>query len=181
MSKNIQFGDRPFAVKEHKSSFLHWDLRFQFSGQTLLSFAARTSPHLNPSEPIEVDQTLDHKLAYLLQEWIIPSDRSGAGPTVVWDKGVFRVLGKENINLQIARGHLRIFIIGGRLKGNFSLKWVGPEEKNWLWITEWDDDADPHRRFPNVLTPDKIQELGKKSHVPKDQATMDLFENFKTN
>ncbi len=176
MSQIIRFGDHfQFVVKEHWSSFLHWDLRLQLFGQTVLSFALRTSPHLDPTQPTPADRVADHKLAYMYLERIIPPGWPGAGPTALWDKGFFRVLGTESIVFQMAQGYLRLEIMGGRLKGIYSLKWIGPQEKNWSFTKEWDDFSDKSLRFPNVLTPDKIQELERKTHPSKNRVSTQLF------
>jgi bifunctional non-homologous end joining protein LigD len=164
MSEQIQFGDHPFAVKEHWASKLHWDLRLHCYGRLLLSFALKKSPHLNPDQPLNAVRTPNHNADYLLSERIIVS---GYGPTAIWDKGIFHVLGTESMTLQLSRGNLKINVIGKRLKGNFSLKWVGPGEHDWLWIKENDEYADPLRKFPSVLTPEKIKELERKSHAMK--------------
>jgi bifunctional non-homologous end joining protein LigD len=178
MSKNLKFGDRLFAVREHDSSFLHWDLRIHFSGQTVLSFVLRTPPHLDPAKSLKAKRVGDHKLDYLLIERIIPLGWPGAGPTVLWDQGVFRILGKAGMALQLSRGHLRILVMGKRLQGIFSLKWIGPGENDWLWIKVQDSYAAPSIRFPNVLTPDKIEELERKAKASKNHDLMELFENF---
>jgi|GEM_PF-3237020 len=178
MSQNIRFGDHVFAVKEHWSGFLHWDLRLQLSGQTVLSYVLYEPPHLDPSRPLKTDRVDDHKLAYLFKEWIIPEGRTGSGPTALWDRGTFRVLGPDSLPFQLERGHMRVQVTGNRLKGNFSLQWVGPREKTWAWKKEYDEYADPFRSFPKVLTPDKIQELGRKSSSLRDRDSMDLFESL---
>jgi DNA ligase D-like protein (predicted 3'-phosphoesterase) len=175
MSQQIQFGDHPFAVKEHRASKLHWDLRLHCFGRLLLSFALKKSPHLNPHQPLKAVRTPDHDAEYLRSERIIPPGFPGAGEIVNWDYGFFRVLGMESMTLQLSRGNLGIHLVGRRLKGNFSLKWIGPGEHDWLWIKEWDNYVDPLRKFPNVLTPEKIKELERKSHVLKDPGSLNLF------
>jgi bifunctional non-homologous end joining protein LigD len=159
MSQSIQFGDHPFAVKEHWATHLHWDLRLNLYGRLLLSFALDSPPHLNPDQPLKAVRTPNHNGDHLLSERIIPLDWPGAGPTAIWDRGLFRALGNESMTTQLSHGHLRIYVIGKRLNGNFSLKKIGSGEHDWLWIKENDEYADPLRRFPNVLTPDKINEL----------------------
>jgi DNA ligase D-like protein (predicted 3'-phosphoesterase) len=179
MSQNIHFGDYPFAIKEHLASWLHWDWRLPIFGQRVLSFASKFPPNLDPTRPLKIDRTNDHDRKYMFNEWIIPSGRPGSGPTAIWDKGVFRVLGEKSMIHQLAHGNLRIYVIGDRLKGNFSLKWIGPGEHNWLWIKEWDDYADSLLKFPNVLTQEKIMELERKNHTPKGSRSLNLFNKQK--
>ena len=175
MSRNLSYGDRLYAVKEHQASSYHWDLRLHLFGQTLLSFVLREAPHLSPSRPLKALRVGDHKLEYLFSERIIPLGWPGAGPTALWEKGVFSVVGEPGMALQLSRGHLKIDLKGGRLQGVFSLKWAGPGENDWLWIKEQDSFADPLVRFPNVLTPEKIRELERKPQVPKNHDLMELF------
>ena len=175
MSQPPQLGDHPFAIKEHESSFKHLDLRLHFSGQMVLSFVSRVPLHLDPARPIKLVRVGDHKLDYLMLEWIIPPNRPGAGPTALWDDGFFRVVGNESMALQLSRGRLRMDMSGKRLQGGFVLKWVGPQENDWLWVKEWDSFADPFKRFPDVLTPGKIKELEMKQRRFKDSSSLELF------
>lgn len=112
---------------------------------------------------------------YLLSERIILPPNSGAGPIANWDKGVYRLLDGSTIIAQFYKRHLRIYLEGERLRGGFILKWVGPKETDWLWIKVDDEYADPFRRFPNVLTPEKIRELENKIHRKMDLRQIKLI------
>lgn len=178
MDRHLAWNDHPFAVKEHRSSNLHWDLRFHLFGDRLLSFYAQEPPHLDPTCPLRIFRTEDHQLKYLRLERIILPGQPGAGPTAEWDYGFFRVQGEKTMLYQLNQGHLRILVFGQRLVGGYSLKWVGPREDEWNLIKEWDIYADCSLRFPNVLTPQKIRELEEKLRPRRDRDSMDLFENF---
>lgn len=175
MSKGSAFDLNYFAVKEHDASSLHWDLRVQYSVKSLLSFALHFPPNLDPNRPIRAVRVEDHNLDHLFKEWIIPPGRRGAGPTVRWDKGLFRIIGGKTIVTQISQGLIRVEFMGERLKGRFRLVWTGPREKDWIFQKEWDDFADPARVFPNVLTPEKILELQGKKPRRGDDQELDLF------
>lgn len=166
MSK-IQFGDLQFAIREHWATSKHWDFRFEYEGK-LWSWASEVPPNLNPYKPIKLVWTEYHQLKYLLSERIIPEGMRGAGPTAVGDKGVYRFLSDRTGYEQFVGGHIHIYLSAKFLNGVFSLKRVGPSPKDWLWVKEPDSYVDLNLRFPDVLTPQKIQELGRKSRIEKD-------------
>jgi len=178
MNHHLSYGDRPFAIKEHLASSLHWDLRFHLFGERLLSFYTHEPPHLDPTRPLKIFRAGDHQLKYLRSERIILPGRAGAGPTAVWDHGFFRIQGEKTMLYQLNQGHLRILVFGQRLRGGYSLKWVGSREDEWQLIKEWDIYADRFRRFPNVLTPEKLRELENPSGKFRDHANLELFGNL---
>lgn len=175
MSRGAAFNLDYFAVKEHQASSLHWDLRTRYSGKSLLSFVLRFPPNLDPNHPIKAVRVEDHNLDHLFKEWIIPPGRRGSGPTALWDKGLFRMIGEKSIVAQVSQDFIRVEFMGKRLKGGFRLTWSGPRKKDWVFQKEWDDFADPKHFFPNVLTPDKILELQGKRLKPGDDQAPDLF------
>ncbi|HVZ80017.1 MAG TPA: DNA polymerase ligase N-terminal domain-containing protein [bacterium] len=178
MSRMSAFDLHHFAVKEHHARSLHWDLRLQFSGKSLLSFALHLPPNLDPDRPLIAIKVADHNLEHLFKEWVIPPGRPGAGPTVLWDRGFYRALGEKSVQFQVSCGHVAVEMFGSRLKGKFRLRWVGPEWKRWALEKEWDGFADPPRCFPNVLTPEKILELTAKKSRSGDTTNLDLFPAF---
>ena len=147
------------AVKEHDATRLHWDVRIEDDLGRLLSFALDSPPHLNPNEPIKAVWTGYHQPKYLLSEWIVWKGVKKPGPTAIWDWGVYKLQDGGSISEQLADGFIRIFLVGQRLNGIFSLRHVGPRPEDWLWTKEWDEFVDVNRTFENVLTPEKIEEL----------------------
>jgi hypothetical protein len=167
------FGDHWFAIKEHEAWRLHWDVRVHIGGESLLSWFLRESPHLDPARPQPATWSGYHKSKYLFSERIIIGH--GAGPTVLFDNGLCRVRGNLTIHTQFDVGHLRLFFMGARLRGNFSMKWTGPGEDDWTLFKEDDKYADPRRKFPHALTPEMILELGSKKRPKKDPHQMLLL------
>lgn len=147
------------AVKEHDATRLHWDLRIEDELGRLLSFALNSPPNLDPNRPIKAVWTGYHEGKYLLSEFIVRKGVKKAGPTAIWDKGVYKLLGSGSISEQLANSLIRIFLAGRRLNGIFTLRHVGPRPEDWLWTKEWDEFVDINRTFENVLTPEKIKEL----------------------
>jgi bifunctional non-homologous end joining protein LigD len=158
-----KFGDKKFVVKEHLASSLHWDFRLEVFGDRALSHALKESPNLNPANLIRAARVADHSVASMMSERIILPGNPGAGPTAIWDRGLYRMIGKGTLLNQLVVGFIRFELLGERLKGNFSLKRIGQGDQ-WLWVKEKDSFVDLFNRFPNVLTPDKIHELEMKLH-----------------
>ncbi len=162
-----QFGDRKFAVRVHKLNWAtreHFDFRLEYEGK-LWSWASCDPPNLNPYRPIKLFWTNYHQLKYLLSDRIIPEGVPGAGPTVVGDKGVYRFLDDGTGYEQFARGHISIYLSGELLNGAYSLRRVGSRPDDWLWVKGPDNYVDLTFRFPDELTPQKIQELGNKNRI----------------
>lgn len=177
MIEKIGLGDLQYAIKEHLATRHHWDIRLQVFEKLVLSWAVHCAPHLNPSSPLKARRTGDHELAYLLSERLIFATESVVkpGPVAVWDYGIYRMLGGSTIQKQLNSGCLRLEMWGKRLRGRFSMKWIGPQVEDWLWSKESDEFADYNHRFPDVLTPEKIHELELKSLPKRNINQMMLF------
>lgn len=160
---------RRFGIKEHGATYLHWDFRLEDEVKRLLSLASHFPPNLNPNRPIKMILREYHQLEYLLSERIIREGVKKPGPTAIWDMGVYKLLDGHTLSQQLAKGIIRIFIVGQRLNGIFSLRHVGPRAEDWLWTKEWDDFVDVNRTFANVLTPEKIGELEGKVERKNDE------------
>jgi len=164
-----------FAVKEHWTKNKHYDLRFHRGGSTLISLVSYISPHRDPTHPFKVKRVENHNLHYLCSERLIPPDQPGAGWTFLWDKGYYRLLGRESMDEQLEKGHLRIEIFGERLKGRYCLKQIDFRDQIWIWAKEEDEFADRFLRFKDVRTPEKIMELETKGKSRNHSDELELF------
>jgi len=163
-----KFGDMKYVIKEHKAWSYHWDLRLQASRELAWSWALPKSPNLNPLEPQKAVWVGYRQVAYLCSERVISVGGPADGPTAIWDKGLYRVADRSTAFSQFNSGDLRVFLLGSRLRGWFTLKQIGLGNKKWQWAKEPDGYTDPFRQFPNVLTPAKIHELESNSLANMD-------------
>ena len=99
-------------------------------------------------------RTEDHPLEYLEWEGVIPEGEYGAGPMIVWDRGVFQNISEtrrgEPMELAdaIEKGDVKIFMLGEKIKGAYALVRTGPpsDREKWLLIKKRDEGADARRR-----------------------------------
>jgi bifunctional non-homologous end joining protein LigD len=78
-----------FAFQKHSATSEHYDLRLEVDG-VLASWAIPKGPSLDPRDKRLAMRTEDHPLQYLEWEGVIPEGEYGAGPMIVWDRGVFQ-------------------------------------------------------------------------------------------
>jgi bifunctional non-homologous end joining protein LigD len=131
---------RRFVVHKHDASRLHYDLRLEIRG-ALVSWAVPKGPTLDPAEKRLAAMTEDHPLAYGDYEGVIPEGSYGAGPSMLWDDGIFTTEDDESPEEQLERGELKLVLLGQKLKGGFVLvKMKGPRasKKDWLLIKRRD-------------------------------------------
>ncbi len=128
--------ERPglFVVQLHAASNLHYDLRIEVEG-VLKSWAVPKGPSLDPAEKRFAVATEDHPLEYADFEGVIPPGNYGAGPMIVWDRGlcvphIDHAEGLED-------GKLLFELRGYRLRGLWTLvKTKG--RRQWLLIKKPD-------------------------------------------
>ena len=109
-----------FCVQRHHARRLHYDLRLEIGG-TLKSWAVPKGPTLDPAEKRLAVMVEDHPLEYGGFEGTIPEGNYGAGSVMVWDKGVYELLGDKTAEQQLERGDLKFRLHGDKLKGDFAL------------------------------------------------------------
>jgi len=117
-----------FVVKLHHATRLHYDFRLQL-GQVLISWVWHQPPSIDPAVRRKTTRVGDHALRYALSERVIPPGQYGAGPTLVWDYGVYRPAGQvladqheaQLVN-DLSSGLLKIELFGKKLKGVWVLE-----------------------------------------------------------
>jgi DNA ligase D-like protein (predicted 3'-phosphoesterase) len=151
-----------FVVQKHEASRLHWDFRLELDG-VLKSWAVPKGPSLDPGEKRLAMRTEDHPLEYLEWEGVIPKGEYGAGPMIVWDRGVFQNISETrggdpmDLSEAIEKGDVKIFILGEKIKGAYALVRTGPPgaREKWLLIKKRDEGADA-RRKPTSSQPESV-------------------------
>jgi len=150
-----------FVVQKHDASHLHYDFRLEING-TLKSWAVPKGPSLNPKEKRLAIETEDHPIDYANFEGVIPEGEYGAGTVMIWDKGTYENIKKEDnkkISMKMAysKGHLVFNLKGKKLKGGFSLVRFRGKDK-WLLVKKDDKEADAR---VNILNKKKSVKSGK--------------------
>ncbi len=133
-----------FVVQKHSARRLHYDFRLEING-VLVSWAVPKGPSLNPADKRLAVQTEDHPLEYGGFEGTIPAGQYGAGTVMVWDTGVYEVVGDKPASKQLAAGEIKFLLRGRKLRGGFVLVKIKRGEKGneWLMIKHKDAAVDP--------------------------------------
>jgi DNA ligase D-like protein (predicted 3'-phosphoesterase) len=157
-----------FSIQKHSATALHYDLRLEVDG-ALASWAVPKGPSLNPADKRLAMRTEDHPLEYLEWEGVIPKGEYGAGPMIVWDRGVFQNISETRrgepmeLSEAIEAGDVKIFMLGEKIKGAYALVRTNPrpggtsrgEREQWLLIKKRDEGADA-RRKPTSSQPESV-------------------------
>jgi DNA ligase D-like protein (predicted 3'-phosphoesterase) len=151
-----------FAFQKHSATSEHYDLRLEVDG-VLASWAIPKGPSLDPRDKRLAMRTEDHPLEYLEWEGVIPEGEYGAGPMIVWDRGVFQNISEtrrgEPMELAdaIEKGDVKLFMLGEKIKGAYALVRTGPPSarEKWLLIKKRDEGADARRR-PTSSQPESV-------------------------
>ena len=115
-----------FSFQKHAATSLHYDLRLEVDG-VLASWAIPKGPSLDPRDKRLAMRTEDHPLEYLEWEGVIGEGQHGAGPMIVWDRGVFQNVSEtrrgEPMDLPeaIEKGDVKILMLGEKIKGAYAL------------------------------------------------------------
>jgi bifunctional non-homologous end joining protein LigD len=151
-----------FVVQEHHARQVHYDLRLEMGG-VLKSWALPKGPSMNPAEKRLAVMVNDHPLEYFDFEGIIPAGRSGAGPVVVWDHGVYELVEGDDPVKALQAGKMVMGLRGKILQGGFTLvQMKGRGEKNWLLIKKKDEYSRTDWTIPQALTEQKKRSLREK-------------------
>lgn len=133
-------GGSIFVVQKHAARNLHWDLRLELDG-VLLSWAIPKGPSPNQDDKRLAMQTEDHPLEYAEFEGVIPEGEYGAGPMIVWDRGVWIPI--EDPVEGLEKGKLLFELRGHKLMGKWTLVKTKQAPNSWLFIKERDAYLDP--------------------------------------
>jgi bifunctional non-homologous end joining protein LigD len=109
----------------------------------LRSWAVPKGPSPNVKDKRFAALVEDHPLEYGDFEGRIPDGNYGAGWTIVWDWGIWKPKGNPIEGLK--KGKLLFELQGCKLHGNWTLVKMKSGEKDWLFIKEYDDQADESR------------------------------------
>ena len=151
-----------FAFQKHSATSEHYDLRLEVDG-VLASWAIPKGPSLDPRDKRLAMRTEDHPMEYLEWEGVIEEGSYGAGPMIVWDRGVFQNISEtrrgESMELDeaIAKGDVKVFMLGEKIKGAYALVRTSKpgDREQWLLIKKRDEGADA-RRKPTSSQPESV-------------------------
>lgn len=141
-----------FVIQKHDATNLHYDFRLEIDG-TLKSWSVPKGPSTDPSVKRMAIPTENHPLEYADFEGTIPKGQYGGGIVMIWDKGTFKNIKKnddgDSISLSEAydRGTLEFWLEGKKLQGGYALIKMksGNMKGNWLLIKMDDEKADARR------------------------------------
>ena len=156
-------GGSLFVVHKHHASSLHWDLRLEMDG-VLVSWAVPKGPSPNQADKRLAVHVEDHPLEYADFEGVIPAENYGAGPSIVWDRGLWTAV--EDAAEGMRKGKLLFDLKGYKLRGRWTLvRTKGGADNHWLLIKERDAYEDPDGGtgdYPDdsILSGLTVEELG---------------------
>jgi len=126
-----------FMIHKHHASKLHYDVRLEIEG-VLKSWAMYELP-MKPEKPIHATLVADHPFWYRHFEGVIPEGSYGAGPVMVWDKGLCTNFMRDHkgklVSLEesLEQGILMLWLDGHKLKGGYILVRTSKKQR-WLMI-----------------------------------------------
>jgi DNA ligase D-like protein (predicted 3'-phosphoesterase) len=152
-----------FVIQQHDATAMHFDFRLEAEG-ALKSWAVPKGPSLDPRDKRLAMPTEDHPLEYVDFEGVIPRDEYGAGPVIIWDRGVYenRSVDKRGRQIPVSEavelGSVKVYLHGQKISGGFGLVRMGSkpgERESWLLVKERDSEADA-RRKPARAQPESV-------------------------
>lgn len=129
-----------FVIQHHMANREHYDFRLQVN-DALVSWAVPKQPVYDPEVKRLAIKVEDHPLSYIHFEGNIPKGNYGAGTVMVWDTGYY-YLGDEKkfpsageMKKRIAKGSLKLYLQGAKLKGFYNLVKAGGNDKDeWFFM-----------------------------------------------
>lgn len=137
--KPLAAGSRAiFVVQLHHASRRHYDFRLQV-GDTLKSWAVPKGPSYDPAVKRMAVEVEDHPVDYASFQGEIPKGQYGGGHVATFDTGVWA--SNDDVQAQLAKGHLRFDLFGRKLKGGWHLVRSGKPARQPQWLLFKDKDA----------------------------------------
>lgn len=133
-----------FMIHKHHATRLHYDLRIEIEG-TLKSWALKELP-LRPDKAVLAILVADHPLWYRHFEGVVPEGSYGAGPVMIFDKGLYTNFFTDHNNKKIPmdkalqQGCLFLWLDGKKFKGGYILVRISKKQR-WLMIKMDDEYA----------------------------------------
>ena len=127
---------RAYAMKKHRATRLHYDLRLEWNG-VLLSWALPEGPSCRAEVPREAIQMEDHRVVNMLFEGVHET-----APIMLWDRGTWEPHSEfKDIASCLRKGILRFTLYGERLKGSWMLARTNRNVPRPVWwsrgVTRW--------------------------------------------
>jgi DNA ligase D-like protein (predicted 3'-phosphoesterase) len=151
-----------FTIQKHDATSLHYDLRLEVNG-VLASWAVPKGPSTDPADKRLAMRTEDHPMDYIEFEGVIPKGEYGAGPVIVWDRGVFENISEKrgepmDLAKAIEVGDVKVFLLGEKIRGPYALVRTRTDDRGreqWLLIKKRGEGAD-RRRNPTSSQPKSV-------------------------
>ncbi len=162
-----------FVVQKHAATRTHYDLRLELDG-VLKSWAVPKTPSYDQADKRVAIMVEDHPVEYARFEGVIPAGNYGAGPVIVWDRGVWIPL--EDPYEGFEKGKLLFELRGYKLRGRWTLVKIKDRDSDadntWLLIKERDPLEGPGREVPeaSILSGLTVEQLGA-GHDPGDDVS----------
>ena len=148
-----------FVVQKHAATRTHYDFRIELDG-VLKSWAVPKTPSYDQSVKRVAIHVEDHPLEYASFEGVIPDGNYGAGPVIVWDRGVWVPLKDPHEGFE--DGKLLFELRGHKLRGRWTLVKMKKTETEWLLIKERDGLEGEGRELAeeSILSGLTVEQLG---------------------
>jgi bifunctional non-homologous end joining protein LigD len=168
------FSARPYAMKKHLATRLHYDLRLEWNS-VLLSWALPEGPSCHAGLIREAIEMEDHKSEYILFEGVHKT-----GPIMLWDRGTWEPHPEsEDIGGSLHKGILRFILYGEKLKGAWRLSRVNTSPNTSRHVWNLCKDADPFAEIhadrcileeqPNSITGKTMKDIVQGWIKPRDK------------
>jgi bifunctional non-homologous end joining protein LigD len=165
---------RPYAMKKHRATRLHYDLRLEWN-EVLLSWALPDGPSCHTGVIREAIEMKDHNPENILFEGLYE-----AKPIMLWDKGAWEPHPKHrDVHSSLEEGMLKFTLHGERLKGEWQLTRVGNtgNAKHPIWTLCKQEDLFARsstdkcilKELPNSLGGLTMEEIVHRWENPKDR------------
>jgi bifunctional non-homologous end joining protein LigD len=166
MTHHHSFHERRYAMKKHRATRLHYDLRLEWNG-VLLSWAIPKGPDRNPRHEQEAIEMEDHRSEYLLFEGV-----HRTGPIMLWDTGTWEPHpDSEDVESALKQGVLRFTLRAEKLEGSWTLTRITRHQHGRpIWILCKDDDPFALNGVDNLLQqhPNSVNDERTMEDIVKD-------------